>query len=437
MRYHRWHVTIVFICIIVLYWQLSFFDGTTFLSVNSSKEILQANHQSTSNITTNTTNITTVVKLKCFLWETENSDNWATHHPTWEVTIQNDTHLCFERIDTWRTQFLQKIYENQWYGNCSHVFTDYMWSSGWGADTSNVANGLLTGFMTHRPFQIGFINPERPWWHYSAMKNGEAPVCPTMDMFCYFLPLSNCSVGTIQRHHQLPGNQDLPDNKEIDDEYYRSKWPNRPRARLFWLQKYAFRPQQRLWKQLYDFIHQNATNIHPPCTAIHVRRSDVVLHDKSSRKYFPVSNYVQKIPKDNSNNNNIFLMTDDANAIDEALEFHPNLNWMYLKRKRHRGSEGGWENQIPSKNPALEVLYLLAEIELAKQCDVLIYGKSSFADWILFEMKSRDKNTQGIRVDDTDLDMVHHPNNTLSEQELNQTLNQWRKDRNASKNNQK
>ena len=461
MRRHRLYISIFVICIIILYWQLFFFDGTAFLSeadsikkdsivnatTTTTTKIQNSNHHynSTSkkkedvsiptivsllelnnnnNNNNNNTNNTNDTILKCFSWVEENSDVWATHHPTWEVTLQNDTHLCFEEIDTWRTQFIQKIYNNQWYGNCSDVFTDYMWSSGWAADFSNVANGLLIGFLHRRPFQIGFVNPDRPWWHYSAMKNGEAPVCPTKDMFCYFLPLSNCSVGTIVRDHNLPGNYEIPPNEAIDDEYYMS-WPSRQRARAFWLASFATRPQHFFRKQLYDFIRHNvSTHFTTPCTAIHVRRTDVVLHAKYSRKYFPISDYIQKIPK-SKKEENIFLMTDDANAIDEALEFYPDINWMYLERKRHRGSEGGWENQIPSKNPALEVLYILAEFELAKKCDLLVHGKSGFADWILFEMRTRDKNIQGIRVD-TDPSTIHHLNNSNSEQELNETLNQRR-----------
>ena len=73
---------------------------------------------------------------------------------------------------------------------------------------------------------------------------------------------------------------------------------------------------------------------------MHVRRSDVVLHESSSRRYYPVADYVKQIPEESlhSSNHFIFLLTDDANAIGEAHEFFPDLKWKYFNRTRHRGS---------------------------------------------------------------------------------------------------
>ena len=360
--------------------------------------------------------------MKCFDWE-ENSDEWAIDHPTWEVTKQNDTNLCFENIDTPRMHFLQKIYDNQWHGNCSNVLTTYMWSSGWGADFWNVADGLIKGLVNKRPFQISFEDMERPWWHYSAMKDGSAPVCPTKDMFCYFLPLTNCAVGEKLDDLNIPDNEEIPNNETLNDDIYYSL--PRERVREFWVQKFATRPQHYLRKRLYDFLQQNISDFRTPCVAMHVRRTDIVLHGELSRKYHSISDYLDNVPG-LKKNDNIFLLTDDANAIDEALEFHPDFNWMYLERKRHRGSEGGWENQIPSKNPALEVLYILAEFELSKKCNKLVAGPSNYADLIHFEMRMWDKNISRFDIE-FEADEHFNESNSKSEEELEEKLERLRK----------
>ena len=361
---------------------------------------------------------------ECFSWENDNSDEWATHHPTWEVTKQNDTHLCFENIDSPRMDFLQRIYDNQWHGNCSNVLTTHMWSSGWGADFWNIADSLLKGLVNERPFQISFEDMERPWWHYSAMKDGSAPVCPTKDMFCYFLPLTNCAAGEKLDDLSLPDNSEIPSNETLNDDVYYSHY--RERVREFWVQKFATRPQQYLRKRLYDFLRQNITDFKTPCVAMHVRRSDVILHGEISRKYYSISDYLKKIPG-LQKNDNIFLLTDDANAIDETAEFHPEYHWMYLERKRHRGSEGGWENQIPSKNPALEVLYIMAEFELAKKCHTLVAGPSNYADLIHLEMKMRDPNIARFDVHDDEMGELYNETNKNSEEELKEQLERRKK----------
>jgi len=37
-----------------------------------------------------------------------------------------------------------------------------------------------------------------------------------------------------------------------------------------------------------------------------------------------------------------------------------------------------WENQTPSRNPALETIFLLAEFELAMACSAFVHGQSFF-----------------------------------------------------------
>jgi hypothetical protein len=110
-----------------------------------------------------------------------------------------------------------------------------------------------------------------------------------------------------------------------------------------------------------DNVPTLADNDSDACSVIHVRRADVVLHKRDSRKYFPISEYLKRLPNEHKKpGSTILLLMDDANAIEEAHEFYPQINWKYLNRTRHRGTEGGWENQTPSKSPKMEVIVILA-----------------------------------------------------------------------------
>lgn len=91
------------------------------------------------------------------------------------------------------------------------------------------------------------------------------------------------------------------------------------------------------------------------------------------------------------------MLTDDANAIDEALEFRPDIQWHFLNRTRSRGSEGGWEQQIPSGSPKSEVVTILATLKLIQLCDTIVYGESGFANLLVNEMKK--PSLRKVRVD--------------------------------------
>jgi hypothetical protein len=83
----------------------------------------------------------------------------------------------------------------------------------------------------------------------------------------------------------------------------------------------------------------------------------------------------------------VLKLTDDANAIDEALEFHHGIQWHFLNRTRFRGSEGDWEQQIPSGSPKSEVITILATLKLVQQCDKIVYGQSGFANLLVNAIK--------------------------------------------------
>ena len=49
--------------------------------------------------------------------------------------------------------------------------------------------------------------------------------------------------------------------------------------------------------------------------------------------------------------NNIFLLTDDQNAIEEAEAKFPEKNWMYCKRPRHRETRVAGRATLRPANP--------------------------------------------------------------------------------------
>lgn len=337
----------------------------------------------------------------CASWEV-NTDDWWTHHPDWDVTYENDTTFCFSRIDNPRSEFLRQIHASQFNNNCSKVHVRNMVSSGWGADMSHLSDGLLEAYQNGRPFQIG-KRYNTSAWHYTHF--GDKAACPKKDVSCYFLPHSDC--------------QPRKDIEPLKTRTRRRDW-----IKKLWVIWYATRPQQWLRRRIYDYLHSSGPHIETPCTAIHVRRADVVLHSKQSRRYFAIKEYLDAIPNLEAGSN-LLLFTDDANAIDEAHEFHPQYNWMYVNRTRFRGAEGGFESQIPSKDPVAEVVSLLAEFKLAKNCDALVHTKSGFATLLHGEMVSTGRDINRIQIDDGK--MVHSKENKLSAQRLAEQLEEERR----------
>jgi hypothetical protein len=308
----------------------------------------------------------------CFAW-TQNTDLWWTHHPTYRIQSENNTHFCFGPRRLQQAKFFQTLYEIQFQGDCSRVTTKKMWSDGWGADLRNVLDGLIHARRTKLPFQI-----DRTPWHYAAAQDVSRPVCPTMSLGCYFLPLSSCA----PRPRQLPERAD-----------YWHGVPGFFNSRYYY--EYLTRPQQWLRKRVYDYTATLSLTV--PCVTMHVRRGDSVLggEETSQREYRSIHEYVSPIRNDPKN---ILLLTDDANAIAEAKRQYPAYNWMYFDRRRYRGSEGGWERHLPSDDPALEVVVILSEFRLATQCGTLVHTASNFGQLLYAEMKKVNRTVRRVNL---------------------------------------
>ena len=244
--------------------------------------------------------------------------------------------------DEAKAAVMRSLYDIQFHGDCTNVTTKNMWSSGWGADFGNVLDGLVYALQTKKPFQV----LDRKWWHYAALKkDGSNPTCPLRNMYCYFLNMTNCA----------------PNPQHVQNGFLTRHGEHQHDGKNSFLLDYAWRQQMWLRRRVYELTR--SVNITTPCTVIHVRRGDVVLSKATSRRYYAISEYI------NATNNiekNILLLTDDVDAIEEAQVEFPKFNWMFINRTRNRGSEGGWENQLPSQDPTLEVVVLSGHLQACK-----------------------------------------------------------------------
>jgi hypothetical protein len=295
----------------------------------------------------------------CVPWSV-NSDEWWTHNPDWFISLENSSHYCFSPMpeSSPKALLFRRLYNNQFQNDCRNVMTINMWNSGWGADITNIIQSLQLTLETKRPLQT---LAKRGSWHYAALKNGSRPACPLKNQYCYFLNMTNCD--------PTPENIEAPITEPTT---FRNQTH-------MWLAEFATRPQTWLRKQVYDYT-QAAFRLQTPCSVVHVRRADVVLHGKSSRRYHPMEEYMQD---SYALDPNVLLLTDDQNAIPEAEFKFPDYNWMYEHRPRHRGTEGGWENHFPSGDPKQEMVIILSTFQAIKKCHKLVRSYSNIG--IYFE----------------------------------------------------
>lgn len=301
-----------------------------------------------------------VVGPCCAPWHVD-ADEWWVHHPEWEVSSENTTHSCFERLkDKDRRTFLRQVYTLQWENNdCSNQVQKTQISSGYAAAVMATSRSFYAAYRSNTPFQIskGHVNAT---WNFAPRNASHWAYCATKDMNCYYLPLSPCP-GTLGRDDGERGNKPTASKQRLE---------------FLWLRRYAFRPRQKLRKKVLEFANAHVpSTMSTPCSVIHVRRGDIAFG--RGRRYIAVDEYLEagNITKGET----VVVLTDDVSTIEEIERYHAaDYNWVYLQRPRFRGSDGGFEGFIPSTDPASEILAILVEIDLAGQCGKLVHAKSGF-----------------------------------------------------------
>lgn len=225
----------------------------------------------------------------CREWDDNNFDvdNWWVHHPEWEEGPSNITHYCMQRIeDGDRVDFLRKVYNVEWHGNCSRAKQQYMVNSGYGASFTTILKPFYSGMLAsnfEEPFQM-----TRHWdgavWLFSTKDNSSWAYCETHDMNCYLLPLSKCkpvyngdaSGNGVPNYRQDSFARVTPDNTQYS-----------------WLRRYMNRYKKIVRKQVTDTLHKEYPKANLPCTAMHVRRGDAGLPRPPFRRYAAVSEYIE------------------------------------------------------------------------------------------------------------------------------------------------
>jgi hypothetical protein len=151
-----------------------------------------------------------------------------------------------------------------------------------------------------------------------------------------------------------------------------------------WAYQYLARGQSWLRREVVDFVVKEWPRFPPneTCTVIHVRRGDLILEVENpyARAYHAISEYLDLLPEERRvAGSNFLLLTDDANAIDEARLLHPDLNWHYFNRTRNKGPNMEFGKHNVAATPKDDVVVIMGTFELIKRCDAMVTGRSGFA----------------------------------------------------------
>ena len=303
------------------------------------------------------------------------------HHPNWIVTSENEDEFCIGIQTADKSPIIWNMmhfYANQFLSSCKRVHTRYQWSSGWSADFWYINLGLIHALYYRVPCIITVWEPDNPnigtelthpWRHYTANKKGHGQanqpslVYKAGDTTCYFLPYHRCGpVNELKNDSSVKLLQDVEDKGNAGSQIFEE---------VGW-SAYLFVTRKQLWlrRAVFDYkeIFKRESNWldKSDCTVVHVRRSDVA----GNRQCYPMAYYIEMIPekKLNDPNHYVFLLTDDSGAIEEAHESFPHVKWKYFDQPRHNGSSRGWENQTPSGDPALEVIFILSLFDIVQLC---------------------------------------------------------------------
>lgn len=132
-----------------------------------------------------------------------------------------------------------------------------------------------------------------------------------------------------------------------------------------------------------------------PCVTLHVRRADIALNIGFDGKgkglpYTPLWLYAKAAERllgpGRGRPRDLLVMSDDANvmgAIEELKEL-TGWRWIYVRRPRWHGTEGGWENHFPSGDPKQELISIQLEFRLAARCRGGFVGTPSMFGDMMF-----------------------------------------------------
>ena len=339
------------------------------------------------------------VELHCAPWDDVNLDAWWQEHPDWEPSRQytNRTHDCFTSIpNPHRAALFRRIYQNQFHNDCSNMKVRLISHQGFGASLKSLALGMWNSLHEQHPFQQskywhGFRWFYTPPYNDTHLDLNSWAACPSQDIFCYFLPISNCVANYSRESNQarsLYWYRQFAQNQSLEEEFV-------------WSSQYLMRPNQQVRRRLATLLADQAPKVPSPCTWLHVRRADATTEMRTNpRNFYWLQEYLDIGHMTPETNHSIFVLTDDQTTLEEAQLLHPQYDWIYWNRTRHRGGAVR-HSHIPSNDEGLEVLILLAEIELAGTCRTAVHGTSNMVEFFRNSMivKHGIGNVQLLQID--------------------------------------
>lgn len=343
------------------------YDGTRESSIHGSSISLSSTNNDTwvGTVGHNGMNCKNESNGPCCAQWTFDTDEWWTWHPQYRIGLQNKTHTCFEKIqDVEHIEFLEKVQNLQWLRNdedsCLRGVQKPQISSGYAAALMSISRSFYSAYRQGKSFQMTRHHAAARW-NFAVQNQSHWAYCESLDMNCFFIPIGKCPAAI--------GRSDADIGAKPTHE--------RQKKEFLWLRQYAFRPRHVLRHNLEEYLDEAlvGTSEIEPCSAIHVRRGDIAYG--KGRRYAAVDEYLQV--GNISKGETVVLLTDDVSAVNEVEEFlKDDYNWVFLRRPRNRGPEGGFEGFIPSQDPSFEVLAIMAEAQLAGRCHKLVHGKSGF-----------------------------------------------------------
>ena len=339
----------------------------------------------------------------CALWNVT-QDDWWQEHPDWRLSRENDTHTCFQRVrDPEIAEYFRNIYNVQFgaASNCSNLHEQFIIGTGFAAAVRQLtlsfyyANlGLKKTFVRSkhwRNFKWMYNHPYNETLQKMGLQEARFGSCASMDVFCYYLPIARCNEDYQGVSNMIP--------KKLA--YVEGDFGLKPKTLYRHHVSYFMRLNQVSRKKLFDIYQQSVVvpdgedSLSPrDCVALHVRRTDAMTERGNLRSFHAIQEYLDLVPNLTATTP-LVLLTDDQSAIDEAHLLHPEYRWYYINRTRYFGAQK--KNQhFPSGDPALEFLYIHADLRLARFCHTLVHGKSNMVHFIQHSMLEGNSNRDDV-----------------------------------------
>ena len=370
---------------------------------------------STDNIGTVTTSyqqgatkytISNTTEQHCAVWE-DNQDEWFQNHPDWQVSKQNDTHLCFTPMKNIEmATYYREMHRIQFvdHNNCTKPKRQAnLIGTGFAAAVKQLTIAFYYSFKKEHKLFV----PSKHWrpfrWIYNPPYNAsldisEQPIgaCETQDLFCFYLPVTNCDY--------IEQVSDTTPRRFVYQDFHHNHIANmHHRNHISYLTRFNQETRHRLYI-LYQEIAPvpiDKNSMAGNCIAFHVRRTDATSERRHPRNFYYLQDYINgaKTITNLMKGDSFVLLTDDQSTIEEAKYIHPEYNWLYINRTRYYGAQRR-NSHIPSGNPGLEFINIYADLQLASNCHTLVHGTSNMVTFIVHAMEEAmaNRNPDGNRL---------------------------------------